>query len=51
MILLPQRLQRGALSWLLPLTENCGTGTATGKVPGEGTGGAGELAQGHRWRG
>lgn len=51
MILLPQRLQWGALSWLLPLTENRGTSTAAGEVPGEGAGGAGELAQGHRWRG
>lgn len=51
MILLPRWLQRGALSWLLPLTENRGAGTAAGKVPGEGAGGAGELAQGHRRRG
>ncbi|XP_074895941.1 piezo-type mechanosensitive ion channel component 1 isoform X2 [Buteo buteo] len=43
--------RRGALSWLLPLTENRGAGTAAGKVPGEGAGGAGELAQGHRRRG
>lgn len=51
MILLPRWLQWGALSWLLPLTENRSAGTAAGKVPGKGAGGAGELAQGHRWRG
>lgn len=41
----------GALSRLLPFAENHGTGTAAGQAAGEGAGGAGELAQGHGWRG
>lgn len=41
----------GALSQLLPFAENHGTGTAAGQAVEEGAGGAGELAQGHGWRG